>query len=143
MGVHKLGVHILSLHRVLFLGTPEANCFLVSTSPTQTEKQSRHAGWGEGHSESRREQEGARRSQALPPRGSSLYYHLPWMLFPGWPRTHLLQQRALLLSTYASLRMTSGLLSSWTKISPQLTLAIVSSANNYHNPGHLKNSFSG
>lgn len=61
MGVHKLGVHILSLHRVLFLGTPEANCFLVSTSPTQTEKQSRHAGWGEGHSESRREHEGPRR----------------------------------------------------------------------------------
>ena len=63
--------------------------------------------------------------------------------FPGRPRTHLLQQRPLLLSTYASLTMTSGLLSSWTKISPQLTLAIVSSANNYHNPGHLKNSFSG
>lgn len=86
-------------------------------------KQSRHAGWGEGHSESRREQERARRSQALPPRGSSLYHHLPWMLFPSRPRIHLLQQQQLLLSTYASLRMTSGLLSSWTKIRPLLTLA--------------------
>ena len=36
------------------------------------------------------------------------------------PRTHLLQQRPLLLSAYASLRMTSGLSSSWTKIRPRL-----------------------
>ena len=56
-------VHELSLHNVLFLGTSEANCFLVSISPTQRNSQAMLGGVRgiQKAGGSRREHEGPRR----------------------------------------------------------------------------------